>query len=113
MADQVFDMQLSKEEEAGKLYTADSVTIGIPPNAFLLAGLHFLHFHLNVLPLIMAFLISVLRSGFFDKFKSSSSSYAAPPEYSSAYEPPSYGAPPLEGYGPPGQRLDVIVCMIN
>ena len=81
MADQVFDMQPSKEEivlgseEAGELYssTADGVTIGIPGNASLV-----------VVPL-MAFLIYVLRSGFFDKSKSSSS-YAAPPEYSSAYK---------------------------
>ena len=92
MADQVFDMQPSKEEivlgseEAGKLYnsTVDSVTIGLPANAFL------------VVLSLMAFLIFVLRSGFFDKFKSSSS-YAALPEYSSAYEPPGYGALPLYG----------------
>ena len=103
MADQVFDMQPSKdeivgEEEAGKLFssTVGGVTIGSPENAFL------------VVLSLMAFLVFVLRSGFFDKFKSSSSSYAALSEYFSAYEPPSYGpptygAPPLEGYGPPGQ----------
>ena len=102
MADKVFDMQPSKEEivgeeEAGKLFssTVGGVTIGSPENAFL------------VVLSLMAFLVFVLRSGFFDKFKSSSS-YAAPAEYYSAYELPSYGtptygAPPLEGYGPPGQ----------
>ena len=92
-------MQPSKEEsflgseEAGKLYssTVDKVTIGLPANAFLV-----------VVPL-MAFLIYILKSGYFHKFKSSIGSYAALPEYSSAYEPPSYGAPPLEAYGPPGQ----------
>ena len=104
MADQVFDMQPSKdeivgEEEAGKLFSS---TVGgvtwicvSPENAFL------------VVLSLMAFLVFVLRSGFFDKFKSSSS-YAAPAEYFSAYEspsygPPTYGAPPLEAYGPPGQ----------
>ena len=108
MADQVFDMQPSPkeesvgEEEAGKLFSS---TVGgvtwiclSPENAFL------------VVLFLMAFLVFVLRSGFFNKFKSSSSSYAAPSEYFSAYEPPSYGAPtygapPLEGYGPPGQPL--------
>ena len=108
MADQLFGMQPSKEEsflgeeETGKLYssTVDGVTIGIPASAFL-----------AVIPLI-AFLIFVLRSGLLDKFKSSSS-YVPLPEYSSSYEPPSYGAPPLEGYGPSGQPLDVIVCIMN
>ena len=98
MADQVFGMQPSKEEsflgseEAGKLYssTVDKVTIGLPANAFLV-----------VVPL-MAFLIYILKSGYFHKFKDSSYA-AAPHHHSSAYEPPSYGAPPLEEYGLPGQ----------
>jgi len=68
----------------------DKVTIGLPANAFFV-----------VVPL-MAFLIYILKSGYFHKFKSSISGYAALPEYSSAYDPPSYGAPPLEAYGPPG-----------
>ena len=93
-----------EEEKAGKLYSSavDGVTVGLPANAFLF-----------VLPL-MALLIYLLRSGLFDKFKSSSSSYAAAlPEYSFAYEPPSYGAPPLQEYGPPGRSFDLRVCMIN
>ena len=94
MGGQLIDMQASKEhsflgdeEEAGKLYTSsvDGVTVGLPAHAFFF-----------VLPL-MALLIYLLRSGFFDKYKSSSS-YALP-----AYEPPSYGASPLEEYGPPGK----------
>ena len=107
MGGQLFDMQSSKEhnfleeEKAGKLYSSavDGVTVGLPANAFLF-----------VLPL-MALLIYLLRSGLFDKFKSSSSSYAAAlPEYSSAYEPTSYGAPPLQEYGPPGNTLNLKVC---
>ena len=62
MADQVFGMQPSKED-AGKLYssTVDKVTIGLPANAFLV-----------VVPL-MAFLIYILKSGYFDKLKASMS----------------------------------------
>ena len=102
MAGQLFGMQSSKdqsflgEDEAGKLYssTADGVTVGLSPNAFLV-----------LLP-FMALLFYALRSGFFHKYKSSSSSYAAPvPEYSSAYEPASYGPPPFEEYGPPGEQV--------
>ena len=94
----IFDLQVNKEEE-GKLYytsPADGITIGIPPNAVLFA-----------VPLLML-LVYVLRSRLLSKFKSN---YSAPLyEYSSAYEPASYGPPIHEEYGPPGRGCISLSC---
>ena len=86
----IFDLQVNKEEEAKLYYTspADGITIGIPPNVVLFA-----------VPLMML-LVYFLRSGLLNKYKSN---YSAPHyEYSSAYEPATYGPPIHEEYGPPG-----------
>ena len=86
----IFDLKVNKEEE-GKLYhtsPAEGITIGIPLSALLFAVPHMMTYF--------------LRSGLLSKFKSNYSGSAPLYEYSSAYEPASYG-PPIHGeYGPPG-----------
>ena len=97
----IFDLQVNEEEE-GKLYytsPADGITIGIPPNAVLFA-----------VPLMML-LVYFLRSGLLSKFKSN---YSAPLyEYSSAYEPATYGPPIHEEYGPPGRGSISLSCKVT